>query len=135
MDSDHDLLNAANAREEVRKAAEFKLKQRYEGAAKEAHKIRQMYRVEQCGDARGWYELPIGSQRHLIADAENVAANQNITAAELLGLYKKRLVAWGDFDSADLKGPGTEEAHETEDQVLRCLKKVLAFTSPKSLSN
>lgn len=139
MDSDQDLLDAANARDDARQAAEWRLKkaaqQRHESAAKEAHKIRQMHRLLLSQDARDWDRLPLVSQRHLIADAENVAANPNITAAELHRLYQERLLAWGDTDSADLRaGPLPIEAQVTEDQVLSRLKELLESPSPESVN-
>ena len=134
MDADQNLLDAGDAREEAYQIAEWKLKQQlklwYEGAAKEAHKIRQINRLLRSGDSRAWDELPLGSQRHLMADAENVAANQNITVAELHGLYQARLIAWGDSDNEDLMGPLTEKDYETENRVLSRLKEYLARISP-----
>jgi len=131
MDSDQRLLDAANAREVASEEAKWKQKKRYEGAAKEAHKVRQVHRLLRHGDARGWDDLPLVSHRHLIADAENVADNQNITADELHQLYQERLIAWGDSDSADLSDPMTKEDHAAEDQVLSRLKELLASPLPE----
>ena len=133
MDSDQDLLDAHNAREDARKADEWKRKkadhQRHENAAREAHKVRNFARLLVVNaDVRDWEELPLGSQKHLTTDAENVAANPSITAAELSRLYNERLIAWGDIDSPDL-GVGDENTPSyqvIEEMVLKCLKEYLA---------
>lgn len=133
MDSDQDLLDARDAHEAVREADEWKRKranhQRHENAAREAHKVRNSSRLIgfNKADVRGWEDLPLVSQNHLIADAENVAANPSITAAELSRLYNERLIDWGDIDSPDL-GLGddnTPSYHEIEEMVLKRLKECL----------
>jgi len=132
MDSDQDLLDAHNAREDVREADEWKRKsadhQRYENAAREAHKLRNTARLLLANaDVRDWEELALVSQKHLTVDAEDVAKNPSITAAELSRLYFERLVAWGDADSPDL-GEGDEDAQSyqvIEEMVLKRLKECL----------
>lgn len=69
-----------------------------------------------------WEELGLSSQRHLIADAENFALNQSITATELAHWYRERLIASGDLENPDLAG----EDAEVEAMVLTRLKECLA---------
>jgi hypothetical protein len=142
MDSDQDLLDAHDAREAVRAADEWKRKranhQRHENAAREAHKVRNRGRLI-CfdnADVRDWENIPVVSQNHLIADAENVAANPSITVAELSRLHNERLIAWGDIDSPDL-GVGDENApsyQEIEEMVLKRLKECLVDPIAASIS-
>lgn len=128
MDSDQRLIDAYHAREEALAAAEWKRKkanlQRYENAAKEAHKVRMTARLMHSRPVPPWDELHIGSQRHLIADAECVAMNPSITEPELRKVYQERLVAWGDTDSPDL-GVGDEISESIEGMVLEHLKATL----------
>lgn len=137
MDSDQDLLDEHNAREDAFQAAEWKLKkasqQRYEDAAKKAHAYRNTARLVGGGNLQllQWEGMALSSQMHLIADAKNVAENPTITAIELNRLYKERLIARGDTDSSDL-GDGDESTpvlQAIEEQVLECLKKCLATPS------
>ena len=125
MDSYQNLLDAHDAR----KAADLKLKkaaqQRYENAAKKAHAFRCNSNLLKSVAVLKWDEMAPVSQRHLIADAENVAANPTITANELNRLYKERLTASGDTDSLDL-GEWAPDDLSTEEQVLEELKKYLA---------
>ena len=130
MDSDQERLDASNAREVARQAEAWKRKtadhQRHENAAREAHKVRNAGRLVNLNNAdiRDWKDIALVSQDHLIADAENVAANPSITAAELSLLYKARLIAWGDIDSPDL-GAGDDNNpsyQEIEEMVLKRLK-------------
>ena len=125
MDSYQNLLDAHDARE----AAELKLKkaaqQRYENAAKKGHAFRCISNLVKSVTLLTWDEMRPVSQRHLIADAENVAANPAITATELNRLYKERLISSGDTDSLDL-GEWAPGDLVTEEQVLEQLKKYLA---------
>lgn len=87
MDSDQELLDAYNAREDVREADEWKRKredrQRNENAAREAHKVRNTGRLLiDNALVIDWDGIQLSSKNHLIADAQNVAANASITAAE-----------------------------------------------------
>lgn len=132
MDSDQDLLDSHNAREEVREADEWKRNkaehQRHENAAKEGHKVRNSARLLIVNaDIRNWEELALISQKHLISDAENVSKSPSITAAELSRLYNERLIAWGDVESPDL-GVGDENYpiyQVAEEMVLKRLKECL----------
>ena len=131
MDSDQDRLDASNAREVLREADEWRRKrearQRHENAAREAHKVRCTWRLISLNnaDVRDWEDIGLVSQDHLIADAENVAANPSITAAGLNRLYKARLIAWGDIDSQDLGDDITPSYQEIEEMVLKRLKECL----------
>ncbi len=130
MDSDQDLLDTANARDDAHLGAEWRLKkaaqQRYESIAKQAHNIRKVHGILLNQPMPDWVDMCLSSRKQLIADVESVAANPIITAAELHRLYQERLIAWGDSDSADLRGHMTKEDHVTEDQVLSRLKELLA---------
>lgn len=125
MDSYQNLLDAHDARE----AADLKLKkaaqQRYENAAKKGHAFMCISNLVKSVTLLTWDEMRPVSQRHLIADAENVAANPTITATELNRLYKERLISSGDTDSLDL-GEWAPDDLVTEEQVLEQLKKYLA---------
>lgn len=128
MDSDRHLIETYNAREDAHEVAEWKRKntnlQRYENAAKEAHKVRIMARLVHSRPVPSWEELDLASHRHLIADAESVARNPSITALELRKIYQERLVAWGDTDNPDL-GVDDEISETIEQLVLEKLKATL----------
>jgi hypothetical protein len=132
VDLYQDLLDAYNAREDAREADEWRRKkanhQRHENAAREAHKTRNAARLLIANaQVIDWDGLGIISRNHLVADAENVAANPSISAAELRRLYHARLRAWGDTDNSDL-GPDDEMTpsyHSIEEMVLRRLKECL----------
>lgn len=115
-------MNAYEAREEAALQRKRARQQRYEDAAREAHKTRNMGRLLQTVPPIDWEDLSISSQRHLIADAEIVALNPSITAIELARLYRERLIAVGDTDSPDLDG----EDEIVEAMVLDQLKRSLA---------
>lgn len=106
MDTDQNLLDDFNAREEAREAAEWKLKkatqERYESAAKRAHAFRTALRLL-TRPAPAWEDMGPASQRHLIEDARNVAEQPTISAAELNRLYKERLREGGDTEHEDLQ--------------------------------
>lgn len=133
MDLEQDLLDAHNAREDVREADEWKRKkadhQRYENAAREAHKVRNSARLLVVNAlVIDWDGIQLSSKNHFIADAENVAENPLITAAELNEVYKERLISWGDTDNPDL-GVGDENAliyQVIEEMVLKRLKEYFA---------
>ena len=131
MDSYDDLLK----RQEARELAEWRRRkedhERYESAAKQAHKIRMAAHLLLDSSVPSWEDMSIGSQRHLIAEAEHVAKNQAISYAELNKFYQERLVASGDSDHPDL---GASEA--IEETVLQALKAILGSParSPVALS-
>lgn len=106
MDSDQRLLDDYETREQAREASEWKTRsaelQRYENAARAAHRIRMAASLINNNQAPEWDELHIASKRHLIADAEAVAKNPAITEPELRRLYRERLVASGDTENPDL---------------------------------
>lgn len=128
MDSYQNQLDVYNAREDALEATEWEQKrtsrQRYENAAKEAHKLRMKARLVHTCSVCYWDDLGISSQQHLIADAETVAKNPSITEPELRKLYKERLLAWGDTDNPDLGG-SDEVSESIEGMVLEHLKSTL----------
>lgn len=132
MDSDQELLNIYNVREEAFKAVEWKRKkvaqQRYENAANEAHKIRMLNSLVCNLPVISWDDMDLISKRHLIADAENVANNPFINMTELKKMYQERLTAWGDTNNPDL-GTRNENALQVEKTVLDCLKGMLNKSS------
>jgi hypothetical protein len=115
-----DLLKTYEARELVDWKRKQEAQQRYENAAKQAHKVRVAGRLLR-DPVPCWEDLHVGSQRHLIADAENVANNPRITLAELTKMYQDRLIAWGDTDSPDLRAPDSI-CWNIEEMVLEDLK-------------
>lgn len=129
MDSYQNQLNNFNAREVAREAAEWREtkaeNQRYEDAAKEAHKIRCVARLLSISQVPQWDDLDLSSQRHLIADAEAVAKNPSITESELRNLYRERLIAWGDTDHPDL-GVNDNDSEQSEEMALQSLKSSLS---------
>lgn len=129
MDSYQNQLDAYNAREDALVAKQWKQKkadrQRYENAAKEAHKIRMAWHLTLSWPVRPWDSLPISSQQHLIADAENVAKNPSITEPELRKLYIERLLSGGDTENQDL-GVWDENGERIEGAVLEHLKSTLS---------
>lgn len=128
MDQDQRLLDDYDAREEARKAAEWRerteAQARYENAARAAHKIRRAAHLLTDNPVGPWEDLALTSQRHLIADAEVVAKNPSITERELRTQYQVRLVEWGDPDSPDL-AISDRITIGIEEQVLAKLKEVL----------
>ena len=128
MDSYQNQLDTFNAREEAREVAEWRQKraehQRYENAAKEAHKVRLVARLTHSSPVPQWDDLDLSSQRQLIADAEAVAKNPSITESELRKLYRERLMAWGDTDHPDLE-VSDEGSESIEGMVLEHLKSSL----------
>ena len=136
MNSDEDLIDTHNAREELREAAEWKrnteTQQQYGNAAKKAHKVRMAGCLLRHFPVPSWDDMNIGSQRHLIADAENVAKNPSLTATELRKLYQERLMAWGDTENADLgvDDETTPARQEIEEAVLKHLRSVLLTPEP-----
>jgi hypothetical protein len=143
MDSDQDLLDAYDAREDARKAAEWEQKREAqewcENAAKQAHKHRNVWRLINNLQVLNWEEMCATSQSDLISDVRNVAEHPSITAAELLQMYKERLIARGDTDNPDLR-VGSEDTPlymDIEDAVLKHLKECLADPSnppPESIT-
>ena len=129
MDSDQDLLDAYNEREDAENAAKQRRnredRSRFENAAKEAHKVRMMARLVHNLQVPSWDEMHLGSQQHLIADAANVAENSLITEGELRALYQERLVASGDTENPDL-GSADAVSEYIEDMVLTRLKAALS---------
>lgn len=138
MDSDQALLDAHDAYENDREAAEKKLREtallRLENAAKQAHLYRMTLRLVSSHPVNpDWENLSGISHSHLIADAKHVDENPSITADELNQLYKERLIAWGDTDSPDL-GIGDESTptcQDIEGGVLEQLKKYLDDSKPR----
>lgn len=127
MASYQDQLDAADAREVAETKRKREARQRYESAAKEAHKTRCTARLLLPNShVPTWDEMSLSSQRHLIADAENVALNPSITTGELARLYRERLVASGGLDHPDLEG----EDEVIESLVLDRLKKCLDGFNP-----
>lgn len=128
MNSDQRLIDAYHAREEERKAAEWKRnkenQERYESAAQEAHKIRLARSLISTHQVSQWNEMSISSKKHLIADAQIVATNPSITEPELRTIYQERLVAWGDTDNPDL-GAWDRSSENCEKLVLTRLKEIL----------
>jgi hypothetical protein len=121
LPSYEDLVNAYEAREAAALQRKQARRQRYEDAAREAHMTRNMGRFLQSVPRIEWEDLSISSQRHFIADAENVALNPSITAIELARLYKERLIAVGDTNSPDLDGEDEIVEAMVLDQLKRCL--------------
>lgn len=127
MDLDQNFLDSHNARE----ADEWKRKkanhQWLENAAKEAHKVRNILRLINNDIVIDWENLHLGSQKHLIADANNVVENPSITATELGRLYTERLIAWGDTDNPDLdvSDENISTYQVIEESVLKRLKECL----------
>lgn len=130
MNSDQPFLDSYNAHEDAVAAADWKQKraalQRYEQAAKEAHKVRMTANMVNNRQVVSWDDMSISGQRHLIADAENVAKNPSITESELKQLYLERLIASGDSENPDLLETWDEESEITEKMVLERLKAVLS---------
>ena len=125
MDSYEELMKREEARElddwKRRKATQ----EQYESVAKQAHKIRMTGRLLLNSPCPCWEDLNLSSQRHLIADAANVAMNPSISGAELNKLYQERLVASGETDSPDLNVP-EESFQALEETILKNLKAALS---------
>lgn len=125
MDSYEDLLK----RQEARELADWKRRkedqQRYENAAKQAHKVRMAGRLVLDSPVPSWEDMHLGSRQHLIADAENVAKSPAISYSELNRLYEERLAVSGDTDNPDLGKPG-ESFQAIEEMALKELKAILS---------
>lgn len=126
MDPDQKIIDEFNAREEEKKAYEFKIKksnlERHSTAAKNAHKIRQAHRILYIISTPSWEEMDLLSKNHLISDAENVAKNPSITLDELTELYRDRIIKSGDTENPDL-GKMDPDLRSVEELVLNELKK------------
>lgn len=124
MDAYEKLLNDYESREAEKLKQKLSDQRKYEEAAKQAHRVRNAARLlVPNAPVIDWEGLSSISQKHLIADAENVALNPSITADELARLYRERLVKWGDLDSSDLLNGDDEEV---EGMVLEQLKACFA---------
>ena len=131
MDSDQELLDAYAAREVADWHRNKALQLRYENAAEQAHKIRNASRLLHGLQVLAWDKMQLNCQRHLIADAKNVAENPSISATELHQMFKERLIAGGDTDNPEL-GMGDENTPYylgIEEAVLEHLKKWLTDVS------
>lgn len=123
MNPDQELLNAYEARELADWKRNKEARQRYENAAKQAHGVRMAAR-SLCSPVPSWDDMHLGSQRHLVADAENVANDPTISLAQLTAMYHERLIASGDTSNPDLNPPG-EICRQIEEMVLANLKETL----------
>lgn len=131
MDSAQELLDAYDAREVGEWHRNKALQLRYKSAAEQAHKIRNVTRLVHGLQVLAWDDMQLNCQRHLIADAKNVAENPSITAAELHQMFKERLIAGGDADNPEL-GMGDENTQcnmDIEAVVLEHLKRCLSDVS------
>lgn len=124
MDSYEDLLNRVAERELASLERHKEEQQLYENVAKQAHKVRMLGRLLLNSPIPSWEDLCNSSQRHLIADAENVAKNPAISGAEINKLYQERLKASGDTDNPDLGVP-QQSYQAIEEMVLENLKATL----------
>lgn len=126
MDADQKLLEDAEAQWQAREAAEWKSKkiarERYEAAARAAHKVRRTARLLLNRPVPDFDELTLSSIRQLIDDAKDVDENPMITAEELWGRYQVRLRTSGDIEHPDLGA----NLPDFEDAILRRLKESLA---------
>lgn len=128
MDPDQQLLDDYNAREDAREAEEWRQRKaaqmRYEGAAKEAHKVRQMASLVFNRPMPDWDDLGIVDKFHATADAEAVAMNPSISESELWEVYRNRRITGGSTDHPDLQDPD-ETTKSIEECVLKKLKESL----------